>query len=464
MSIHLQQRQLTLQDGDILPTPHHADHTGFVRISRDRVYRHIAPDCRDSALRLLTSPLFGELMERELFPSTTIVSDELAKNALVLEHEKAPFVLYPWEWSFSMLKDACLAILAAADVCDKHGHRLHDGFIQNIVFFSGQPRYVDLGGIAEKTAERQFTSRVFLEYGYLALKLWSEGNIFMAQCILREIHLSTRLRPRTIISTLPMFRPYVRPFFPQRRLVHRLKALLNMGLWQIPVFRSKLFALPNFNMPRFTNTHICTAIEALQRPARSSAEEQQNAASPTHERIIRMLAERSYKSIAIIGGGRGSFAALIARHIPHAQLLSLDYDSEATDDHYLAVRADSILKQRITTGFVNILYPNHRLLPLETRGRAELVVVRTPVHNLLFRQNADMTTLLDTLIAMSSAYLAIEFDLTDTQCVKKMAFPSWYTLDWFRNRLKPHFHAIREEALADDHVLFFCEKRPPAQV
>lgn len=464
MFMHLHQRQRALQDGDLLPTPHHADNVGFVRISRHRVYRHISPGCRDGVLRLLASPLLDELMERRLFPGTGIASDAPGEGALVLEHEKAPFLLYPWEWTFSMLKDSCLSILDATDVCNKHGYRLHDTFIQNSVFFSGEPRYVDLGGLSEKSEERRGTSRSFFEYGYLPLALWSEGNFFMAQCLLREIFLSERLRPRTRIYNLPLFDAYVRPFIPQRRLVHRLKALLNMGLWQIPALRSKLFALPRFGRVDYTTAQMRGAIAALNRPARASAGERHHTLSPAQARIIHILAARSHERITIIGGGSGAFTKELARHIPHARLLSLDCDSDAADDHYLAVRAESLLKERITTGVANILYPNHRLLPLEARGRAELVLVRAPIHDLLFQQKADMTTLMDTLSAMADAYFAIEFNPRGAQrATREVLIPGWYTLDWFRDQLTPHFHVIREETLEADHVFFFCGKRDSAQ-
>ena len=39
---------------------------------------------------------------------TTVVETPIGGAAAVLEHERIPFVSYPYEWTFAMLRDAAL--------------------------------------------------------------------------------------------------------------------------------------------------------------------------------------------------------------------------------------------------------------------------------------------------------------------------------------------------------------------
>ena len=63
----------------------------------------------------------------------------------VLRHERIPFVSYPYEWTFSMLKDAALVqldlLLAALD----QGLILKDSTPYNVQFRGARPVFVDIG-------------------------------------------------------------------------------------------------------------------------------------------------------------------------------------------------------------------------------------------------------------------------------------------------------------------------------
>ena len=63
----------------------------------------------------------------------------------MLRHARIPFVSYPYEWTFSMLKDAALLqldlLLAALD----HDLVLKDSTPYNVQFAGGRPVFVDVG-------------------------------------------------------------------------------------------------------------------------------------------------------------------------------------------------------------------------------------------------------------------------------------------------------------------------------
>lgn len=57
--------------------------------------------------------------------------------------EKIPFISYPWEWSFHMLKDAALLTLELQETSLKYGLSLKDATPFNIQFHQGRPLLID---------------------------------------------------------------------------------------------------------------------------------------------------------------------------------------------------------------------------------------------------------------------------------------------------------------------------------
>ncbi|MGZ8735002.1 MAG: methyltransferase [Acidimicrobiia bacterium] len=76
---------------------------------------------------------------------TEVPDGQAGEFAAVLEHDRIPFVSYPYEWSFEMLRDAALLhleILAAAlgeDVTMK------DGYAFNVQWVGHRPVFIDIG-------------------------------------------------------------------------------------------------------------------------------------------------------------------------------------------------------------------------------------------------------------------------------------------------------------------------------
>jgi hypothetical protein len=62
----------------------------------------------------------------------------------VLRHEKIPFVSYPYEWSFGMLKDAALLHLALLQGALDENLTLKDGTAYNVQFVGSRPVFIDV--------------------------------------------------------------------------------------------------------------------------------------------------------------------------------------------------------------------------------------------------------------------------------------------------------------------------------
>ena len=86
-------------------------------------------------------------MKTELLPSAADAPQGLIVDgcAGVLEHERIPFVSYPYEWTFSMLKDAALLQLDLNLAALEEGMILKDSTPYNVQFVGAKPVFVDVG-------------------------------------------------------------------------------------------------------------------------------------------------------------------------------------------------------------------------------------------------------------------------------------------------------------------------------
>ncbi len=88
-------------------------------------------------------------------------------SAGALRHPRLPFISYPFEWTFSMLKDAALLQLGLLEAALDAGITIKDSTPYNIQFHNGKPVFIDIGSFeAYRPGEpwigyRQFT-RQFL--------------------------------------------------------------------------------------------------------------------------------------------------------------------------------------------------------------------------------------------------------------------------------------------------------------
>lgn len=96
-----------------------------------------------------------------------VVEYDAPDSVAALEHPRIPFVSYPFEWTFSMLKDAALLQLDLLAEALAEGLTIKDATPYNIQFIDGKPVFIDVGSFEQYApgepwiGYRQFT-RQFL--------------------------------------------------------------------------------------------------------------------------------------------------------------------------------------------------------------------------------------------------------------------------------------------------------------
>jgi hypothetical protein len=64
---------------------------------------------------------------------------------VVLEHERIPFISYPYEWTFDMLRDAAVLHLEVLLAALEEGLTMKDGYSFNVQWRGSSPTFIDVG-------------------------------------------------------------------------------------------------------------------------------------------------------------------------------------------------------------------------------------------------------------------------------------------------------------------------------
>jgi hypothetical protein len=128
------------------------DPASSVFYSNGRVLRGLSDRGATDWARLAKTEFFPRLIAEHKAVATTVVEpgslpddETLSRYPVVLEHERIPFVSYPYEWTFEMLRDAAVLhleiLLAALD----DGMTMKDGYAFNVQWRGPAPTFIDIG-------------------------------------------------------------------------------------------------------------------------------------------------------------------------------------------------------------------------------------------------------------------------------------------------------------------------------
>jgi hypothetical protein len=122
------------------------DPDGYIFVFEGEVYRVVNTSYRQNYDHLLSSGLYQKLAEKRLLIPFTEVDPthfSLTEVYKVLKPERIPFISYPYEWSFNMLKDAALLTLKIQQIALAYGMSLKDASAFNVQFQNGKPVFID---------------------------------------------------------------------------------------------------------------------------------------------------------------------------------------------------------------------------------------------------------------------------------------------------------------------------------
>jgi hypothetical protein len=380
--------------------------------------------------------------------------------AAVLEHDVIPFVSYPYEWTFSMLRDAALLQLGLLRQAIEKGLTLKDSSPYNVQFHGAEPVFIDVGSF-ERLREgepwagyRQFCM-LFLyplllqAWKDVPFQPWLRGNLdgisphearslLSARDLLRRgalshVVLHDRLERRYEQRDVDLRGELRKAGFKKELIlanIRRLERLVGRLRWEPAGSAWSDYTLDT--------TYSSEDAERKARFVAAAAEEER-------PRVVWDL-----------GCNEGRHARLAAEHAEY--VVAMDADGLVADRLYRALRDEG--QKRILPLTVNVVDPPPGLgwrgrerRPLLERGRPDLTLALALIHHVSIAGNIPVAEFLDWLHG-STRSVVIEFVSPEDPMARRLLARKQpgnhpdYRADWFEQCLHERFDVVRSEALA----------------
>ena len=407
------------------------DPDGFVFRQGDRVFRAVLPAAAKRWREFAASGLATELERAELMVATAEVDPtpflaelELPAGSLVLEHERVPFISYPYEWSFDMLRDAALLELEILERCLRHGWILKDATAYNVQFLGARARFIDVLSFAPvQTGEpwagysqfcRLLLYPLMLEaYLHVPFQFWLRSELEgIDPAVFGRLFRGLRkLRPGVLAHVTAQ--AYLQQTFSGAGYSVR-KEIKSAGMTTAMIARNVRSLRKLLNRMRAPATGTWTEY--------SRAHYGDEALVRKESFVSEVLAGRRYDLVWDLGCNDGHFSRIA---LPSARtVVAMDADAGAINTLYR--RQVSEQQAGILPLVLNVANPSPRQgwasaerASLADRGKPDLTLALALAHHVAITANVPLAALVEWL-ADSSREVLIEFIAKDDPMVQRL--------------------------------------------
>jgi len=362
----------------------------------------------------------------------------------IIQPERVPFISYPYEWSFSQLKDAALTTLAIHRRALKYDMALKDASAYNIQFVNGKAILIDTLSF-EKYKEGQpwIAYRQFCQHFLAPLALMSYCDVRLSQLM------------RVYIDGVPL--DLASKLLPAH-------TRLNFGLLthiHLHASAEKRFAGESVGQAKMSRNALIGLVESLEATVRKLTWK------PTGTRWSNYYDITNYSDLAFehkkqlvgewvarvkpnlvwdLGANTGMFSRLACS--AGVFTVAFDIDPAAVEQNYLQAKNDKEknllpLQLDLTNPSPALGWANRERESFRERGPADMVLALAVIHHLAITNNVPLPQLADFLAEMGK-WQVIEFvPKSDSQVQKMMAarediFPN-YTQEGFEAAFSEQF-------------------------
>jgi ribosomal protein L11 methylase PrmA len=446
------------------------DPSGFLFTDNGILYRQINRAYAEDYARLMDSGLYEKLVKAgALIPhvETEQVSAESEAAFKVIQPERVPFISYPYEWSFSQLKDAALATLSIHKRALKLGMLLKDASAYNIQFVRGRAMLIDtLSFEIYKEGEPWMAYKQFCQHFLAPLALMSCRDVRLSQLL--RVHIDGV--PLDLASELLPF-----------------KTKFNFGLLthiHVHAGSQKRYADKTVE-PRkgmMSQQAMIGLIESLEstikkltwQPAGTEwgayyeATNYSDSAFEHKKQLVRAWAEEKKPTLVWdLGGNTGVFSREAAAS--GAFTVSFDIDPAAVEQNYQVVKKNK--EQNLLPLVLDLTNPSPAIGwdhaerdSFGQRGPADMTLALAVIHHLAISNNVPLPQLAQ-FFAARTKWLVIEFVPKSDSQVKRLLssrkdiFPN-YTREGFEAAFSERFKIHQAEPIHDsERTLYLMETR-----
>lgn len=449
------------------------DRSGFVFYKDGRLYRQINNSYRKQYEQLLHSGLFNTLVDKHLLIPHNEIEFDLSETQdayRVIEPEQIDFTSYPYEWSFSQLKDAALVTLDIQKIALEHDMVLKDASAFNVQFYRGRPILIDtLSFEIYQEGEPWVAYRQFCQHFLAPLSLMSMVDIRLQNLFIRYIDGI----PIDLASRLLPFRSRLNPGM----LTHiHLHAASQRRFTTKNTDKSKLRGSMSLTAMRGIVDSLKRTISSLDwKPLgtewadyySSSHNYEDQAVTSKAAFVSNILNELKPREVWDLGANTGIYSELATKlQIP---TISFDIDPGAVELNYQrSKQIDDKWRLPLLLDLTNptpaIGWNNQERDSLLQRGPTDLVMALALIHHLAISNNVPLKDLARFFADLAN-HVLIEFvPKSDPQVQRLLAFREDIFEDYDQRSFEEHFGTFftldrRETIEASERVLYLYKKR-----
>lgn len=450
------------------------DPSGFVFSLNGSIYRQINTYYKENYDLLIKSGLYNKLTSLgHLIPhqEVNLTGNQFTKAFKIIKPEEIPFISYPYEWCFSMLKAAALLTLTIQKTALEYGCSLKDASSFNIQFRMGKPILIDTLSFEKYEEGKPWIAyKQFVEHFLAPLALMSLTDI-------RLNRLSSLFLDGIPVDLTARLLPFHSRFKPS----------LLLHIYAHSSSQKK------FAQKKLTDTHkkhsfsrlalqglldnLEGAVKGLKwNPVKtqwSDYYEEDNNNYNTNSLNQKAQAVRDFiksvnpKIVWDMGANTGFFSRIAGEN--KALVISFDNDYGALERNYLEMVKTE--EKNILPLFCDLTNPspglgwgNKERQSIIHRGPADVILALALVHHLAIAQNIPLSYIAS-LFCQISNFLVIEFIPKDDSQVKKLLmnrediFPD-YTKEGFEETFKKFFQIKKICPISSSkRVLYLMERK-----
>jgi ribosomal protein L11 methylase PrmA len=375
----------------------------------------------------------------------------------LLEHRRVAVVSYPYEWSFSMLREAALLTLDLQLAALNEGLTLKDASAYNVQFEGVRPVFIDLGSFARLEPGAPWAGYLqFCQHFLYPLLLQAHKGIDFQPFLRGRLD---GILPETMA---PLFRGF-----------ERLRAGVLTHVWlQARLRKSAQDAgaglRSELRRAGFSPELVIANVRGLRRlverlewrPSASAwvdyaATHSYSAGDHAQKRafVERVAAARRWGTVWDLGSNTGTFSRLVA---PHAEVvLALDADHATVDRLARELRGESSpppvlpLVQDLADPSPGLGWRGRERGRLEDRARPDLILGLALIHHLALSANLPLAEVLDEFAALGCEAVLEWVDRADPMVERLLRHKSErhedYDLSRFEAEIVARF-AVRSRA------------------
>lgn len=453
------------------------DPCGFIFKRDGLIFRQINPAGLDDYRHLLQSGLYEMLTGANLVIKHSEVAAENPENksvaaggpAQLIRPEQIQFISYPWEWSFSQLKDAALTTLAIQKAAIDRGMTLKDSSAFNIQFIDARPVLIDTLSFTRYQEGSPWAAyRQFCQHFLAPLALMSRVDVRLLQ--LFRVHLDGL--PLDLTSRLLPVSTWLRFGLLTHIHLHARSQAYYADKSASPAAHSG--GLSKNGMLGLIDS-LESTVNALNMPSQRtewgdyySDTNYSDPALLNKRELVDAFIARSEASGPVwdLGANTGFFSRLAcARGL---QTVAFDIDPVAVDKNYRQCRQNHEkcllpLLLDLTNPAPALGWENRERMSLAERGPADLIMALALVHHLAISNNLPLD-MIAAFLARNCRRLIIEFvPKADSQVQRLLAsradiFPD-YTQAGFEQAFSREFRILAVEKVREsERLLYLMEK------